>query len=271
MSNGYDFFGNDAHDTTGTGRLAAPPQAGQPHPTPTGASNGPDLPTPAVDRWGMPITSSPPPTGGFAPTYAPQQPVWQPNWQVGAQPDWQPAAQRGSSKKLGAGALIAVIALAAGAYVFLTRPHAVSLPDSAGGLAVVTDLPSSTKSDMSDMKKQLAKDHVHDIGTRLYGDATGLPQFLVAAGRIAKADEDVSQVSSQLAAAAAGADSQLSSGQVTSGDATFQCLWQAQGAQPLSVCFWWSQHSLLMGVGIGIDAQATADALAQVKTYASLK
>jgi hypothetical protein len=167
---------------------------------------------------------------------------------------------------------VAVVAVAAGAFLYLDRAHPVPLPDSAGGLTAVTQLPASTKSDISDMKKGLAKSHLHDISTRLYGSADGTgPGLVVVAGRIAGADANMAQMSSQVAAAAAGAAVQLSSGQLTSGTAQFECLWENHSNEPMSVCFWWSQHSLLMGVGIRMDAQTTADALSEAKGYASLR
>ena len=82
---------------------------------------------------------------------------------------------------------------------------------------------------------------------------------------------DTGATASTAADAAAGADVQLSSGQLTSGTAQFECLWENRSNEPMSVCFWWSQHSLLMGVGIRMDAQTTADALAEAKGYASLR
>jgi hypothetical protein len=161
-------------------------------------------------------------------------------------------------------------AVVASAYFFFTKPHPVSLPPTAGGLAVVTNLSSSQRSDIKDMEKQLSKDNVHGIATRVYGDLDTGPGLIVVAGHIHKADADMQQVSSQIASAAAGAGASLSSGPVSSGGTQFQCLWESASGHTMSVCFWWSEHSVLMGVGADVDAQSTSDALAQVKAFSSL-
>ncbi|HXR43147.1 MAG TPA: hypothetical protein VN738_12125 [Acidothermaceae bacterium] len=272
MANGYDFFGGQSgsgqggsgQGGSGQGGVAAPVAGGQP------------TAPPAVDRWGMPLATTPaspqtppampqtpyapvPPGGYGQPTAYAQQPLYAPP---------APAKSRHLQAAIG---IVVVGALAASAYFFFIKPHPVSLPDTAGGLPAVTSLSSSQKDDIKDMNKQLGKDNVHDISTRVYGDGEGGPGLIVVAGHINKADANMQQVSSQVAAAAAGAGANLSSGPVSSGGTKFQCLWETVAGHTESVCFWWSNHAVLMGVGIEFDAQSTSDALAQVKAYSSLK
>jgi hypothetical protein len=245
MANEYDFFGQQSGVLGQQSGVATPVAGGQP-------------PTPAVDRWGMPLA---------APPQAPSAPVL-PTGYV-PQPAHVPAA-KGRHLQAAIGIVVAG-AVAASAYFFLTRPHPVSLPATAGGLAAVTDLSASQESDIKDMEKQLGKDNVHDIATRVYGDLDSGQGLIVVAGHINKADADMQQVSSQIASAAAGAGTNLSSGTVSSGGTQFQCLWASESGHTMSVCFWWSNHSVLMGVGVDFDAQSASDALAQVKAYGSLK
>jgi hypothetical protein len=81
----------------------------------------------------------------------------------------------------------------------------------------------------------------------------------------------MSDVEGQVASAAAGAGANFSSGTLTSGGTDFECVWASSAGHDVSVCFWWSDHSVLLGEGLGADAQSTADALAEAKTYAGLK
>jgi hypothetical protein len=271
MANGYDFFGGQSgsgqsgsgQGGSGQGGVAAPVAGGQP------------TAPPAVDRWGMPLATTPasPQTPPAMPqtSYAPVPPggYGQPT-AYAPQPLYAPPAPAKSRHLQAAIGIVVAGALAASAYFFI-KPHPVSLPDTAGGLPAVTSLSSSQKDDIKDMNKQLGKDNVHDISTRVYGDGEGGPGLILVAGHINKADANMQQVSSQVAAAAAGAGANLSSGPVSSGGTKFQCLWETVAGHTESVCFWWSNHAVLMGVGIEFDAQSTSDALAQVKAYSSLK
>jgi len=244
MSNGYDFFGT-------AGGSGAPP-----------SSAGAAAPSAApVDRWGMPVTpgaqaTAPPPgypPAGFALT------AWQ-----------QPPAKQSKNTPLAIGGIVLAAALAAGAVFYFTRSHPISLPPTVGGMTEITTLTSSDKADIKNAEKELAKRaHIHDISSRIYGDVNSGGYFVLA-GRINGADTSFADVENQVAAAAAGAGATFSSGTVRSGSDDFECVWASPGGHDVSVCFWWSNHSVLVGEGLGFDAQSTADALAQAKTYAGL-
>jgi hypothetical protein len=75
----------------------------------------------------------------------------------------------------------------------------------------------------------------------------------------------------QVASAAAGAGANYSTCTINSGGTDFECVWASSAGRDVSVCFWWSGYSLLLGEGLGIDVQSTADALAEAKSYAGLK
>lgn len=172
---------------------------------------------------------------------------------------------------LAIGGIALVAAVAAGAVFYLSRSHPVSLPPTVGGLSELTTLTSSDKADIKNAEKELAKRaHVHDISSRIYGDVSGGGYFVLA-GHINGADTSFADVENQVASAAAGAGVNFSSGTVSSGSNDFECVWASPAGHGVSVCFWWSNHSLLVGEGIGFDAQATADALAEAKIYAGLK
>ena len=244
MSNGYDFFGT----TVGSG---APPSSA--------AAAGPAAAP--VDRWGMPVTAgtqaTPPPPGyppaGFAPT------AWQ-----------QPPAKQSKNVWLAIGGIVLAAALAAGALLYVTRSRPISLPPTVAGMTEITTLTSSDKADIKNAEKELAKRaHIHDISSRLYGDVNTGGYFILA-GRINGAETTLADVENQVAAAA-GAGTNFSSGAVSSGSSDFECVWASPSGHDVSVCFWWSNHSVLVGEGLGFDAQSTADALAQAKTYAGLK
>lgn len=255
MSNGYDFFGT-------AGGPSAPSTGGSPAPG--------DGAVPSVDRWGMPLNSAGAatqapvaPTSGYAhPGYPPAgfaTAAWQ-----------QPPAKQSKSMPLAIGGIVLAAAIAAGATFYLTRSHPISLPSSVGGKAELSTLTSSDKADIKNAEKDLAnRAHIHDISSKLYGDDTG--GYFMLAGHINGADTSMSDVENQIAAAAAGAGANFSTGTVSSGSNDFECVWASPGGHDVSVCFWWSSHSLLMGEGLGFDAQSTADALAEVKTYAGLK
>jgi hypothetical protein len=205
-----------------------------------------------------------PPHPGYAPPpYTPagfSAPAWQ-------QP---PAKQSRNMPRVIAGSVLAA-AVAGGTFFFLNRSHPISLPSSVGGMAETTTLTSSEKSDLKDAQKDLAKRaHIEDITSRLYGDVNSGAYFIVA-GHIHGSDTSMSDVEGQVASAAAGAGAYFSSGTLTSGGTDFECVWASSAGHDVSVCFWWSDHSVLLGEGLGADAQSTADALAEAKTYAGLK
>ncbi len=237
MSNGYDFFGT-------AGGTSAPPTTGSPAPA------GP----PPVDRWGLPASAPPSqPPAGFAPSA----------WQL-------PPAKQSKNMPLAIGGIVLAAAVAAGAVFYFTRPHPISLPPSVGGMAELTTLTSGDKADIKNAEKQLAKKaHIHDVSSRVYGDvSTGA--YYVLAGHINGSDTSLADVENQVASTPALAGANFSSGTVTSGDTDFECVWASPAGHDVSVCFWWSNHSLLFGEGLGRDAQSTADALAETKTYAGL-
>ncbi len=258
MSNGYDFFGT-------TGGPSAPS-------SPTGA---PPAPAP-VDRWGMPVndtarsTQAPPgyPASGFpvpgvsAPGFpAPGFPA--PGWQ-------QAPAKPSKNLQLAIGGIVAAAAVAAGAVFYLTRSHPISLPSTAGGVAEITTLSSSEKADLKKAQNELAKRaHIHDVSSRVYGDVNS--GYFILAGHINGAATSMADVENQVAATAAGAGASFSTGAVSSGGSDFECVWAKPAGHDVSVCFWWSDRSLLVGEGLGFDAQSTADAMAGAKAYAGLK
>lgn len=254
MSNGYDFFGTAGGPSTPSTSGSLAPGAG-------GA--------PPVDRWGMPVNSAsqvaqapPAATPGYSPPgYAPG----------GFAPaTWQQPAKQSKSMPLAIGGIVLAAAVAAGAMFYFTRSHPIALPPSVGGLAQLTALSSADKTEIKDAEKQLAtRAHIHDISSRIYGDAGGGGYFILA-GRINSADTSFADVENQVAAAA-GAGANFSSGTVSSGGTDFECVWASPAGHAVSVCFWWSNHSLLVGEGLGFDAQSTADALAQTKVFAGLK
>jgi hypothetical protein len=262
MSNGYDFFGTDG------GRPSAPTTPAGEAGSQTGAHSGVRAP---VDRFGMPVntaTATQAPPAGYAspPRYAP--PAYPAAFPAQA---WQqpPTKQSRNTPRVIAGLVLAA-AVAGGSFFFLNRSHPISLPSTVGGLAEITSLTSSEKSDVKDMQKDLAKRaHIQDITSRLYGDVNS-GAFFVLAGHIHGSDTSMSDVEDQVASAAAGAGANYSTGTISSGGSDFECVWASSAGHDVSVCFWWSSHSLLMGEGLGIDAQSTADALAEAKTYAGL-
>lgn len=260
MSNGYDFFGT-------AGRPSASSSAGNSAPGASGA--------PAVDRWGMPVNSAAqttqttqtaapgyPSPGYPSPSYPP----------AGFAPTtWQQPAKQSKNMPLAIGGIALAAAVAAGAVFYFTRAHPISLPPSVGGLAELTTLSSGDKADLKNAEKQLAKQaHIHDISSRVYGDINS-GGYYVLAGHINGADTSLADVENQVASTAAGAGANFSTGRVTSGGTDFECVWASPAGHDVSVCFWWSNHSLLFGEGLGRDAQSTADALAQTKTFAGLK
>jgi hypothetical protein len=271
MSNGYDFFG------TGGGP-GTPPATGQSAADSAERSGAHG----AVDRFGMPIsaaTQAPPapPHAGYAPSQPgyPPQPGYAPPPYAPAgfsAPAWQqpPAKQSRNTPRVIGGVVLAA-AVAAGTFFFLNRSHPISLPSTVGGMAEVTSLTSSEKSDLKDTEKDLGKRaHIQDITGRLYGDVNS-GAFFILAGHIHGSDTSMSDVANQVAAAAAGAGANYSTGTLSSGGTDYECVWASSAGHDVSVCFWWSNHSVLMGEGLGIDAQSTADALAEAKTYAGLK
>lgn len=255
MSNGYDFFG-------AAGGPTAPSTSGSPAPAAA----------PSVDRWGMPsrpdaqaaAPAPAPPTYGYAPPSYPPAGFAPTAWQ-------QPPSKQSRNMRLAAGGIVLATAVVAGAVFYFTRPHPISLPPSVGGVSQLATLSSSDKADIKNAEKQLAKQaHIHDISSRVYGDvASG--GFYVLAGRINGAETSLADVENQVASTAAGAGANFSTGTVSSGGTDFECVWASPAGHDVSVCFWWSNHSLLFGEGLDHDAQSTADALAEAKVYAGLR
>jgi hypothetical protein len=171
--------------------------------------------------------------------------------------------------KVAIGAVLGAAVLAASAFMFFDKAAPVSLPASAGGLPAVTELPASSKAQLKEMEKGLAKGHIHDVSSRVYGDVTG-GGMLVVAGRVAKADMDMDQASALINGERGLLGPNASAGLVTSGSTQFECLSQNAPGHSLAMCFWWSQHAILFAYGADLDAQTTADALAEMKAYASL-
>lgn len=254
MSNGYDFFGSAGGPSAPPAPTGRPPQA------------------PPVDRWGLPVGAATQATQATQAMQATQPPL------TGIQPgfaaaSWQqPPAKPSRNTPLVIGGVVLAAAVAAGAVFYFTRSHPISLPPSVGGVAEITSLTSSEKSDLKDAEKELGKRaHIHDISSRVYGDVASGNGYFVLAGHINGSDTSFADVENQVAAAAAGAGANFSSGVVSSGANDFECVWAAPAGHNVSVCFWWSNHSVLVGEGLGFDAQSTADAMAQAKTYAGLK
>lgn len=174
---------------------------------------------------------------------------------------------------------VVVAAVAASVFFLMNRSHPIRLPASAAGLSAVTDLPSAQRHDIKEMEKQLAKAHVHDIRTAVYldsassaGQNTGLNTgLLVVGGHLDGSSQTLQQASTQLATVLAGSSIGLSQAEVAAGGATFQCLWAGANGHVVSACYWWSNTAMVMGFGIDMDAEQTADALGGVRTYAGLR
>jgi hypothetical protein len=215
---------------------------------------------------------------GAPPAYPPAYPAnptaYPPAYPTAGSPTqgWQqpPAKQSKNTPRVIGGVVVAVV-VAVGAFFFLNRSHPISLPSTVGGMAAVTSLTSSEKADLKDTEKDLGKRaHIQDITGRLYGDVNS-GAFFILAGHIHGSETSMSDVANQVAGAAAGAGANYSTGTINSGGTDYECVWANSAGHDVSVCFWWSNHSVLMGEGLGIDAQSTVDALAEAKTYAGLK
>ena len=218
----------------------------------------------------MPVNAATPAAQTQAPpTYPPiYQPAGHPPPGFSA-PAWQQPPATSKNLPLVIGGIVLAAAVAAGAVFYLTRSHPISLPPSVGGMAELTTLTSSDKTEIKNAEKELAKQaHIHDISSRVYGDVSS--GYFVLAGHINGADTSLADVENQVASTAAGAGANFSTGTVTSGGTDFECVWANAAGHDVSVCFWWSNHSLLVGEGLGADAQSTADALAEAKAYAGL-
>jgi hypothetical protein len=216
------------------------------------------------DFFGTGAPSRPtPPVATWAPGASVSGGAWQPT----ATP---PPARRSGKPLLAVLAVLAVAAVAASVFFVLHRSHPIRLPASAAGLPAITDLPSSQRHDIKEMEKQLGKAHVRDIHTAVYGDAGSSQALLVVGGHLDGFTQTVQQASSQLATALAGSSIALSQAQVSSGGTDFQCLWTGASGHVVSACYWWSNAAMLMGIGLDLDAERTADALGGVRAYAAL-
>jgi hypothetical protein len=264
MSDGYDFFAGSSGAAPGTTpRLGGLPPGGgrfqpappQHQPAPPQYQPGGQFAPPPQYKPGAPFPPSPP-LAGFPPPGMPR--AWQP-----AQ---APAQRRPPVVALIAAVVVVLLALG-GAYEYF-KPHPIGLPPTAGGLTEWSNLPASWRSEIDSMKKQMGKNNAHDLNARVYGD--GSTVLVVVAAHVHGTDLSMEQVDGQLAAYAPAAN--VSTGPIVSGSTTFNCLSGPTSQSPMTLCVWWSNHSLLMGIagGTGIDAQATADALAGVKAYAGL-
>ena len=172
-------------------------------------------------------------------------------------------------------AVVVIAAVATSLFFLVNRSHPIRLPASAAGLPAVAQLPSAQRHDIKEMEKQLAKAHVHDIRTAVYLDSasnsgpnTGL---VVVGGHLDGSSQTLQQTSTQLATVLAGSSIGLSQAEVAAGGTTFQCLWAGANGHVVSACYWWSATAMVMGFGIDMDAEQTADALGGVRTYAGLR
>lgn len=240
MSDGYDFFGTSVPSHAATPLRTWPPAAS------VGTTAGPPAAGPPAASVGT----------------APGPPA--------------PPPRRLSRKALLTLVAVVVVAAVATSVVFMAnRSHPIRLPASAAGLPAVTHLPSAQRHDIKEMEKQLAKAHVRDIHTALYLDGasnSGLARGLViVGGHTGGSSQTLQQASTQLATALAGSSTGLSQAEVAAGGTTFQCLWAGASGHVVSACYWWSSTAMLMGFGIDMDAEQTADALGGVRTYAGLR
>lgn len=271
MSDGYDFFAGGAAPVRPAGATARPG-------VPAAAPGAPVVPGDWQTSQFAPspyagYTGAAPAAPGYAPTapgYAPA-PAW-----PGAQPPSGPAFQQVPEKPRGLLAAIVAggvaVALGIGAFMFLTRSDSIRLPGSLGGFEAQKHLPSSVQDVFKAMEKNLGSKDLHDVTERLYGDPAGTDGLFVVA---AHASGDLGSMDNAVAELQAGAQASalrgMTSGYVNSGLDSFFCL-SEQGLSPAgTMCVWWDSRSFLFGYAIGLDAQSTADALAETKAYAGLK
>jgi hypothetical protein len=92
----------------------------------------------------------------------------------------------------------------------------------------------------------------------------------VVGGHLNGSTQTVQHASNQLATALAGSSIALCQAQVTSGGTNFHCLWTGASGHVVSACSWRSNAAMLMGIGLDLDAEHTAEALGGVRAYAAL-
>jgi hypothetical protein len=223
---------------------AAPPASPWAPPAPSTAA------VPVDQRFGSPVgawqTVGPPGVGQFAP------------------------AARSSRRPLIAVALLAVVAIAGGAFYMTTRPHPIALP------ATLADLPklsisSAQAHGLDSAKHGLANDGLHEVSFGVYGTlSAGQPGLVVIAGRTSSNAPDFNQLATAMSQAGQFDGISVTPQTLTSGATTLQCATITAQGESVPLCAWQGTHAVLFGIGQDLSAQDTADALELARLDASL-
>ncbi|HEY0869425.1 MAG TPA: hypothetical protein VGD55_03420 [Acidothermaceae bacterium] len=251
MSSDFDFFAGQR--TPPTPAAPAAPSAWAPaaaSPWAAAASTAWAPPIQQDQRFGSTVGEWAPmstaPTGQFAP------------------------APRSSRKPLTIVAVLAVAAIACGAFYIHTRPHPVPLPAALAGLPKVS-LPSAQAHELSSDMHSLRSDGVHDVTFGVYGSlAGGHPAFVVVAGRTRSTIPDFNQLASAVDQVGQDQGVAVTPQTLTSGASTFECATITSQGQSVPLCAWQGTHAVLLGFGAQISVQDTADALEQTRLGANL-
>ena len=230
MSSNFDFF------------------AGQPA-APTAAA--PWAPVTSVDpRFGGPV-------GEWQPTLSP------PVGQFAPQP-------RSSRRAFAIVAVVALVAVAGGAFYLSKRSHPVPLPATLAGLPKLS-LPKDEAKELNSDTHSLKSDGVHDVAIGAYGALEdGQPGLIAIAGRTSSTIPDFNQLAGAMGQVGQVAGVTVTPQTLTSGASTFLCETISSQGQSISFCVWEGTHALLLAFGEGISAQDTADALEIARLHASL-
>ena len=283
LSSDYDFFAGARSPQ----RDAAAPSGAQPG---------------AVDRFGLPIGPPPPQpqAASAAPTAYPAAevpyppppyppPPYPPPGTPGAPqagaPGWPqqvpPGSWAGTPISVGRSrtkphwvALIAaaVLACIAGGVYYATLPKPVKMPATLAGLPRIdkSRWPATLKQEIDQLRGKLDSVGAHQLSVGIYGDVTSPRSGAIVslAARVhTLTDADQQQIETGFSTALPGA--QLDT--VVSGSSTYDCVVFHQTVGASSVCLLKAHHTVLVGAGVLLDEQTTADALEQVRSSNQLR
>jgi hypothetical protein len=193
-------------------------------------------------------------------------------WQAASTPHGGQFTQapRSSRRPLAIIAVLAVAAIAGGAFYVLTRTHPVPLPTTLAGLPKLS-LTSAQAHELDSDMSSLRSDGVHDVTFGVYGSLSGdQPGLVVVAGRTPSSVPDFNQLAGAIGQIGQVSGATVAPQTLTSGASRFECATITAQGESIPLCAWQGTHAVLLGFGEQVSAQDTADALEQTRLRANL-
>ncbi len=258
MSNGYDYYAGGSPERTqpgmnpaaGAGQSYAPAYAAAPAYAPP--AYAPPAYAPPAYPGG--ISSGPP--GPGAATWPPGPSAWAPA---------APPPQQRKRPWLAIVAVVVAVSLGGGVYTYATASHPLGMPATVAGLPKIdrSQWPTAVKQETDKAVKEFQSAGARNVAIGVYGGVTSA--FVAVAGRVSGTMPAVEGQQFLNGVSVGAAGSSLTATTVQSGASTYECATTNAAGQLVAACMLTGHHLLLLGVGVSLDAQATADGLEQIR------